>query len=102
MGNKIKYNIEVAKRITYARKNNDFSQAVLADLMNTSRSSYSSYETGVAQMKYKKLILFCEITHVSLDFILKGTNKINNVNLQINNKLIAISKITKIINDINT
>lgn len=57
------------------RVESNMSQSEVAQLLNVSRSSYAMWETNNDIFPIKRLIKFCEVFNVSLDYALNLTNK---------------------------
>lgn len=57
-------------RIKTARKQKNFTQKQMAELLNIKQSTYSKYESGNRRMPLDKLIALCKITNVSANYIL--------------------------------
>jgi transcriptional regulator with XRE-family HTH domain len=72
-----KFTKKVAERIRQVRKNYGISQQGMANLIGATRSSYSGYENGYADIPHEVLVRFCEITAVSTDYILTGKEDVN-------------------------
>ena len=60
------------------------SQEEIAKELNISRSSYAMWETNNELIPIKRLIEFCELYHVSLDYTLGLTNQNNKINTNLN------------------
>lgn len=58
-------------KIAKARKENNYTQEQLADLLGVSRQSVSKWESGLAYPETEKLIRISELFHCSLDYLLK-------------------------------
>jgi len=68
------------------RESHDLTQRDVAKLLNVSKSSYNYFETGEHIIPLKHLNNFCNIFHVSMDFVCGLSNvntKTNNSNLNI-------------------
>ena len=68
------------------RESHDLTQREVAKLLNVSKSSYNYFETGEHIIPLKHLNNFCNIFHVSMDFVCGLSNvntKTNNSNLNI-------------------
>jgi transcriptional regulator with XRE-family HTH domain len=63
-------------RLKKIRKDNNFTQSQLADLLDKSNSSISDYENGKRRPSYEYLILFCKEFDVSLDYLFGLEDKI--------------------------
>ncbi len=68
------------------------SQKEIALLLNVSRSSYSMWETNHDIIPIKRLILFCDTLHVSVDYALGLTDE-NNTNVTSYDKEISIKRL---------
>lgn len=76
---KDKYKIKrdvISKRIKEVRKLNHLTQVALADLLNTSQSTISSYEKGNTLILTAFLYEMCKKLNVSADYIVGKTNTI--------------------------
>ena len=62
------------------------SQEEIAKELNISRSSYAMWETNNELIPIKRLIEFCELYHVSLDYTLGLTNQNNKINTNFNSE----------------
>jgi len=56
------------ERLKHIRKSNNMTQQELADLLGVSKSTISSYECGVSQPSFDRLIRLANIFNVSLDY----------------------------------
>ncbi len=74
------------------------SQAEMAELLNVSRSSYAMWESGNDIIPIKRLIQFCEIFDISMNYVLgiTGDNYFNNTkfNLEISGERIKQFRIS--------
>ena len=61
----------LAEKITYLRKQKEWSQEELADQMEISRQSVSKWESGASIPELDKIIRMSMIFGVSTDFLLK-------------------------------
>jgi len=61
----------LAEKITYLRKQKNWSQEELADQLEISRQSVSKWESGTSIPELDKIIGMSHIFHVSTDFLLK-------------------------------
>ncbi len=68
-------------RIQRLRKENNMTQENLADYVNVSRQSISKWEANLAYPETDKLIKLAELFNVSVDYLLRGTENIDNNNL---------------------
>ncbi len=66
------------------RNANQKNQENVAQLLNVNRSSYAIWEDGIEAIPIKRLISFCEIFNISLDYILCLTNKPQNITTNFN------------------
>ena len=62
------------------------SQEEIAKELNISRSSYAMWESNNELIPIKRLIEFCELYHVSLDYTLGLTNQNNKINTNFNSE----------------
>lgn len=61
-------------RIKELRQENYYTQKELADLLNTTQSQISKYETDSSSLSIEALIAYSKIFNVSTDYILGLTN----------------------------
>lgn len=52
------------------RQDNDYTQAEIAELLNTRQEYYSKYELGKRKLPIEHLITLCNFYRVSADYIL--------------------------------
>lgn len=71
----------IGKRIKEIRKNNKLTQKQLADLLNTSQSTISSYENGNTLILTSFLYELCKRLDVSMDYITGRSNVIKRFEL---------------------
>lgn len=71
-------------KIKEIRNNLKKSQAEMADLLNVSRSSYAMWESGNDIIPIKRLIQFCEIFDISMDYVLGIASDNNLINTKFN------------------
>ena len=65
------------ERIYKLRNGKNLSQGDLADKLNVSRQTVSKWENGMCMPETEKLVQLSEIFKVSIDFILKGEEGVN-------------------------
>jgi len=70
--------IEIGKRITEIRKNLNMNKEQFAKLIGMSGQYLGTVERGVNGLSLDKLIVICEKTNISADYILFGKQNINN------------------------
>lgn len=58
------------ERLKITREDNDFTQADIAKLLNTSRQQVSKWETGAQMMGVDKYIILAKHYNVSVDYLL--------------------------------
>ena len=58
------------KRIRDLREDHDKTQKQIADILKTTQSYYSQYETGAFPLPIEHLITLCKYYNVSADYIL--------------------------------
>ncbi len=58
-------------KLKEARKKAGYSQEEVSDIINTSRSNISKYETGALEPNLETLRKLCELYKVSADYILE-------------------------------
>lgn len=61
-----------SENLHYLRKRDKITQEELADRLGVTRQSVSKWETGEASPETDKLILLCDLFHVTLDGIVRG------------------------------
>ena len=79
------------KNIKYTRIINNKTQEETAKLINVSRSSYAMWESNKEIIPIKRLIDFCDVFNVTIDYILGFTN--NNYNKGEYNKEISSTRL---------
>lgn len=67
----------IGKRIKEIRELNNYTQQKLADFLNTTQSTISSYEKGETIILTVFLYAMCEKFNVSIDYILGRSNTMN-------------------------
>ncbi|MBP3921029.1 MAG: helix-turn-helix transcriptional regulator [Bacilli bacterium] len=63
-------------RLKDIREDYDLTQKDMADILKTTQSNYSRWETGTEIIPLKKLIEFCNFFDVSMDYVV-GIAKVN-------------------------
>lgn len=63
-----------AETLKMLREANNVTQAELAAYLKVSRPTIAGYETKNHQPDYEKLVKIAEFFHVTVDFLLTGTN----------------------------
>ncbi len=78
-------------RLKDIRENNELTQVKMAQILNISKSYYNSFETYERIIPLKRLNDFCNLFHVSMDFVLGLTNHntITKDNYVISNEVIG-------------
>ena len=66
------FRIEMGIRMKQARKALHLTQEEMAEKLNLSVKHYGGVERGIAGFSLETLVEFCNLTNVSLDFIVKG------------------------------
>lgn len=66
--------IQMGNRIASIRKQNNLTQEALAELLDVSVKHISAVERGKSSLSLEKLIKFCNILDVSLDYVVTGTS----------------------------
>ena len=61
---------EIGKRLQECRKAAGYTQAQVAERLNTTQPVYARYESGVLELDYGKMIFLCELFDASADYIL--------------------------------
>ena len=74
----------IGDKLKKARKKANLSQEKVAEIINTSRSNISKYETGFLEPNIDTLKKLCELYGISADELLEiNNNKIeNNINIK--------------------
>ncbi len=74
----------IGDKLKKARKKSNLSQEKVAEIINTSRSNISKYETGLLEPNIETLKKLCELYNISADELLEiNNNKIeNNINIK--------------------
>lgn len=74
----------IGDKLKKARKKANLSQEKVAEIINTSRSNISKYETGFLEPNIETLKKLCELYKISADELLEiNNNKIeNNINIK--------------------
>lgn len=74
----------IGDKLKKARKKANLSQEKVAEIINTSRSNISKYETGFLEPNIDTLKKLCELYGISADELLEiNQNKIeNNINIK--------------------
>lgn len=74
----------IGDKLKVARKKAKLSQEKVAEIINTSRSNISKYETGLLEPNIETLKKLCELYKISADELLEiNNNKIeNNINIK--------------------
>lgn len=62
------------KRIKEIREDNDLTQSKIANILKINRSAYSLWELGINTIPLNKLIDFCNVFDLSIDYVLELTN----------------------------
>ncbi len=63
------------EKLSKLRKENNYTQEQLADVLNVSRQSVSKWESDLAYPETEKLIKISELFNSSLDYLMKDTNE---------------------------
>lgn len=71
------FNLEVAARIKWLRKNTSMSQADVAEKIGIKQAGYGKIENGEVQLSSEYCVILAELFSVSCDFILRGNYEIN-------------------------
>ena len=57
-------------RLCQIRKQRGFSQAQIANVLNTTQQQYSKYENGVHELPARHVITLCRFYNISADWLL--------------------------------
>lgn len=83
------------EKLSSLRKQNNYTQEELADLMNVSRQSVSRWESDIAFPETEKLIALSKLYNCSIDYLLQNDNNERGVCTVISNKEESKSKYNK-------
>ena len=61
---------QVSKKLAEARKNSNYTQQEVANLLNIHLSQWQKYEYGKIQLDYDKIIAVCKLFDISADYLL--------------------------------
>ena len=64
------------KRLRALREDNDFTQAQIAKVLNTSQTMYARYEREANELPIRHLVTLCKYYKVSADYVLGLEGKI--------------------------
>ena len=70
----------LGEKLSKLRKENNYTQEQLADVLGVSRQAISKWESNITYPETDKLIRISELFHCSLDYLLKETEEIYNKN----------------------
>lgn len=78
-----------SERLAQLRREHDYTQEQLAELIGVSRQTISKWETGMANPDIEKLIKLSELYGCSIDYIVGNDNKIdeNRTNDELNKNI---------------
>ena len=62
------------EKLQKLRKENNYTQEELAEIMNVSRQSISKWESDIAFPETEKLIALSKLYHCSIDYLLNSEN----------------------------
>lgn len=62
--------MDYINKIRELRKERGYSQADIAEMLETTQQHYSCYENGKNEMPIRHLIKICQLFHVSADWLL--------------------------------
>lgn len=65
----------LAKRLKELRKENNYSQKEIAELMGIAQVTYSHYEIGRRTVSIQNLVKFAKIYNVNVDYLLGLSDK---------------------------
>lgn len=87
--------MKLAEKLKRLRAENKFTQEQLAEKLNVSRSTISSWETGRSYPDLEMVIEICDCFNVSLDFLLrKDEQMVRKLNFGIKQKKLLIVLVT--------
>lgn len=66
--------MQLSEHIKNLRTSKNLTQSELAELLQVTKSTISSYESGVRQPSYDVLIKMSKIFHVSIDYLLGNSS----------------------------
>lgn len=70
----------LGEKLSKLRKENNYTQEQLADILGVSRQAISKWESNITYPETHKLIRMSELFHCSLDYLLKDTEEIDSKN----------------------
>lgn len=62
--------MNITCKLQQIRKNHGFSQAQIAQVLNTTQQQYSKYEKGAQEIPVRHIITLCRLYHISADWLL--------------------------------
>lgn len=62
--------MDLMNNIRELRKSKGYSQADMAELLETTQQQYSKYENGIHELPIRHLVTICNHFHVSSDILL--------------------------------
>ena len=74
------------EKLSNLRKQNNYTQEELADIMNVSRQSVSRWESDIAFPETEKLIALSKLYNCSIDYLLQNDNDERGTCTVVNNK----------------
>lgn len=70
----------LGEKLSKLRKENNYTQEQLADILSVSRQAISKWESNITYPETDKLIRMSELFHCSLDYLLKDAEETNRSN----------------------
>ena len=70
--------MECAERIRALREDNDFTQAIIAEVLHVAQNTYSGYEKGKIEIPAKYLVILAKFYNVDMNYIM-GISNIKNI-----------------------
>lgn len=65
----MKYSKEIGKRLQEARKEAHYTQQQVADMLGLKQSAYARYESGIIELNYEQIRLFCNMYNIDPNFL---------------------------------
>lgn len=62
--------MKFSERLKYLRKESDFSQRDISEILGISVSAYQYYEQGKTEPRLDNLVKLADLFHVSMDFLI--------------------------------
>lgn len=84
-------NIMISERLRDIREDASLTQTEMAEILKTTQTNYSRWETVDQLIPLKKLTILCNYFNVTMDYVigLTRTSKSNNIKYRLNSKTIG-------------